>query len=378
MKEFQLIMPVFQTKAIFLLCIKSLLETILYPTELIIINDGTGFDCISLIYENLKVPSLIKFQYIFHPVSAGCPKSINQGLAYIREDTYVAFIDSDIIFNANWQNTVIETLDDSNIGAVSGIFLYPQSEGIQCCGIAYQDYLARHVYLNNKEENLHLSPVFDVQASIFAFLAMKSNIIYETGFLDENFFNGYEDVDYQFRIRKNGYRIVTNTALKFYHFEKSNGIHRQFSRKQNLGLFWAKHASYVENDLQTYLEQQLKSTNISDKGYVLINMCEAHNDADKIIQFLKRLITLNSIIDVSALCNIETKLWIPELLSTDSYAIPRPYIFLCDNFIELSENAYWFHLRSKYSKEDFIIDLYANVIPFEYLKNQFWPGNKIR
>lgn len=378
MKQFQIIMPVFQTKSIFLLCVQSLFQTIKYATELIIINDGSDFNCINIIKENLKVPNVIQFRYIEHSISIGCPKSINQGLEFVKDNSYVVFADSDIIFTSNWQESVIETLNDTSIGAMSGIFLYPQSEGIQCCGIAYQNHLARHIYLNNKPENLALKPIFDVQATIFAFLATKSQVIKKTGKIDERFFNGYEDVDYQLRIRKEGYRIVTNTAITFYHFEKSNGIHRQFSRRQNLGLFWSKHAMDIKNDLYCYLENQLASHNFSNQKFVLVNMCEAQNDANEIIEFMMHKVSIDSVYNISNICSINKKLWLPELLSSDSYALLRPYIFLCDNFVELTENSYWFGLRSKYSTEDLIIDLYANVIPFYNLSNSFWPGNKIR
>lgn len=378
MKQFQVIMPVFQTKSIFLVCIRSLFQTINYSTELIIINDGSDFNCISVIQENLEMPKNLQVRYIEHSVSIGCPKSINQGMEFINKNSYVIFADSDIVFAPKWQETVIETLNDSSIGAVSGIFLYPQSGGIQCCGIAYQNFLARHIYLNNNLRNLTLKPVFDVQATIFAFFATKGKIVKECGRLDECFFNGYEDIDYQLRMRKDGYRIVTNTAMTFYHFEKSNGIHRHFSRKQNLGLFWAKHASHVKNDLYRYLERQLTTYDFAPQKYVLINMCEAQMDSIEMIKYLKQNILIDSVHDVSSFCNIDRKLWLPELLSSDSYALPKPYIFLCDNFVELTENSYWFSLRSKYSKVDIIIDLYANVIPFCSLVSSFWPGNKIR
>lgn len=378
MKQFQIIMPVFQTEAIFLLCMQSLFQTIYYPTELIIINDGSGFDCIKSIRENFRIPDYLQLQYIEHQTSMGCPRSINQGMKYVKSDSYVVFVDSDIIFGSKWQDEVINTLKDTSIGAVSGVFLYPQTQGIQCCGISYQNHLGKHIFLNNKLEYLTLSPIFDVQATIFAFFALKSSVIQTIGNIDEAFYNGYEDVDYQFRIRKEGYRIVTNTAIKFFHFEKSNGIHRQYLRRQNLGLFWSKHADDVENDLFLYLNRQLDMQKIPDKKYVLINMCEAINDANEMILFLKDKLCIDTIYDVSNTCSIEKKLWLPELLSIDSYALPKPYIFLCDNFIELTENYYWFQLRSKYSTKDIIIDLYANVMPFVNLSDCFWPGNKIR
>ncbi len=371
-------MPVFQTKPIFSLCIQSLLHTLEFPTELILINDGSSFDCKQYIIENYNVPDVLKLHYIYHQFSVGCAKSINQGLEFVMENTYIVFADSDIIFAPDWQRIVLDTLQDTSIGAVSGLFLYPQSGGIQCCGIAYQNFLAKHIYLNNKPENLSLDPIFDVQASIFAFLATRSEIIYTIGKIDEQFFNGYEDVDYQFRIRQKNYRIVTNMALKFYHFEKSNGIHRRFSRKQNLGIFWAKHANEVQDDFYYYLSKQLAQQHNLGNSYILLNLCEAQSNAKHTICFLKKSLSIGKVIDLSSFCNIEKKIWLPEILSSDAYAITRPYIFLCDNFVELTENDYWYKLRLNYSSADIIVDLHANILPFQQLLNSFWPGNKIR
>lgn len=371
-------MPVFQTKPIFSLCIHSLLQTLKFPTELILINDGSSFDCEQYIIENYIVPDMLKLHYIYHQFSIGCPKSINQGLKFVTENTYVIFADSDIIFAPDWQCIVINSLQDLTIGAVSGLFLYPQSGGIQCCGIAYQNFSAKHIYLNNKPENLSLPPLFDVQASIFAFMATRSEIINAVGKMDEQFFNGYEDVDYQFRIRQKQYRIVTNTELKIYHFEKSNGIHRNFSRRQNLGIFWAKHAAEVQDDFYLYLFKQLAQRKKICNSYILVNLCEAQGNSEHTINFLKKILIIEKIIDLSSFCCVERKIWLPEILSSDAYAITCPYIFLCDNFVELTENDYWYKLRLNYSNEDIIIDLHANILPLHQLTNSFWPGNKIR
>lgn len=378
MIKFQIIMPVFQTKSMFSVCIQSLLETLMFPTDLILINDGSSFDCRQYIIETFKVPKILNIYYIYHEFSMGCPKSINQGFEYISENSYVIFADSDIIFPHNWQNIVFDSLKDPTIGAVSGVFLYPQSGGIQCCGIAYQNFLAKHIYLNNHLENLSLDNIFDVQASIFAFLATRSNIINDVGLLDEQFYNGYEDVDYQFRIRQKNYRIVINTALKIYHFEKSNGIHRNYSRKQNLGIFWAKHAKEVQDDFFMYLFKQLSLHQIIGNSYILLNLCESQGNSQQVINFLKDNLCIEKVIDFSCFCSIEKKIWLPEILSSDAYANTKKYLFLCDNFVELNENDYWYKLRLNYSDLDIIIDLYANIIPFYQLLNSFWPGNKIR
>lgn len=375
---FQIIMPVFQTKNIFLLCISSLLKTITHQTELIIINDGSSFNCEQAIHENLSPSEKLSIIYLEHSFSHGCSKSINEGLKYVITTSYIVFADSDLIFTDSWQEIVIKTLQDSSIGAISGVFLYPQSEGIQCCGISYHNYLARHVYLNNKIIHARLDSVFDVQATIFAFFATKGKIVHETGMLDEKFFNGYEDIDYQLRIRSKGYRIVTNADLILYHFEKSNGIHRQYLRKQNLGIFWAKHALEIHDDLLRYIKMQLTETLREEQDYILVNMSESPHDSLSVINYLESKLSIYTIMDLSNICSTEHKIWLLELLSSDSYAILKPYIFLCDNFIQLTENYYWFKLRSQYNQADWIVDLCANIIPISLLSTECWPGNKLR
>lgn len=366
-------MPVFQTKQILKICIDSLFKTIKYYTEIIIINDGCKFDVEQFIEKSMISNSLIKFKYINHNESFGCPKSINQALQFINESSYVIFADSDVIFKGNWQDEVINTLEDKSIGAVGGVLLYPQTSGIQCCGISYSNKLARHIYLNNRLENLNLDKLMEVQATVFAFLATRGSVIKETGNIDEGYFNGYEDIDYQFRIKNNGYKIVTNTDIVLYHFEKSNGVHRQFSRKQNLGLFWSKNNKYITNDLEKYLIKQLPKNSCD---YILVNMCEAKIDAQLIIETLNNFYSIKKIIDYSNLCSIQEKIILPELLSSEAYSYPLSYIFLCDNFVELCENYYWFSIRNNFNNNDIILDLYGNAI--YPIKIPFWPGNKIR
>lgn len=378
--EFQIIIPVFQKSNILNLCLNSLLQTLTMPTHIIIIDDGSPSATKSVIekFSSRKSP-LFHFTVISHDNSVGCPKSLNEGIRISKPEGYTIFVDSDIIFISEWQEKIHTTLtNEQSIGGIGGVLLYPQTGGIQNCGISYHNYLARHIYLNNDPSCLENIEMREVQATVFAFFATKSALVKQIGAIDENFFNGYEDVDFQMRIRKLGYKIIVDPQITLYHWEKSNGVHRTFSRKQNLGRFWARNHSIIYNDFIDYLLPQIKHVINKNLHYIGIDMSESRNDTADIWDVLRTQLSIKYIEDISVNCTSSQKLWLPELLSNDFFCVQFPLIFLCDNFTQLTENRYWFRHRLQYCEDDIVIDLYANVMPARKLEGSCWPGNKIR
>lgn len=378
--EFQIIIPVFQGPNILDLCLKSLLQTITMPTHIILIDDGSPNTTKSVIakYSSLK-SQLFHFTILCHDRSVGCPKSINEGIRISKPEGYTVFVDSDVIFTSKWQEKIHITLqNEPSIGGLGGVLLYPQTGGIQNCGICYHNFLARHIYLNNNLSCLEKIGKREVQATVFAFFATRGSLVKQIGMVDEGFFNGYEDVDFQMRIRELGYKIVVDPQITIYHWEKSNGIHRTFSRRQNLGRFWARNHSIIHNDYIDYLLPQIQNEAHKEFHYIGIDMSESRNDTVDIWNALRTQLSIKYIEDISADCAANQKLWLPELLSSDFFCVQSPLIILCDNFTQLTENRYWFGQRLQYCMDDIVIDLYANVLPIKKLEHVCWPGNKIR
>ena len=56
----------------------------------------------------------------------------------------------------------------------------------------------------------------------------------------------------------------------------------------------------------------------------------------------------------------------------------KSFIFLCDQFVRLLNNDYWWKLRQNYNSDDIIMDLNSNILDFKELSGTFWPGTKIR
>ena len=375
---FDIIVPVYQTKNILQLFYESLIETITIQSNIIFIDDKSPSETYDYL-KNIKDISLplCKIDVIHHTKTEGSSVCINDGLKKVTGD-FVVTIDSDVIMQKNWQDELLKSFQDETVGCVGGILLYPQTGGLQSCGIVFSNSTSKHLFLNSSMERLVKYNELSVQSTIFAFCAIRKNIIKNIGLMDTEFFNGYEDLDYQLRIKEAGYKIIINKNIQLYHWEKSNGIKRNWNRKSNIGLLWKKHSLNIISDLWYYLEREIATFSFTESKYYCIDCCQTRTDANIAIKILEKYVNLISVLDCSYLCDENKSIWIPEILTSDLYRHPIPIIFLCENFVQLRDNKYWYDLRKSVCQTDIIIDLYGNVLSFSDITPSFWPGIKIR
>lgn len=375
---FDIIVPVYQTKNILQLFCESLFSTITMQSNIIFINDNSPFETYKYL-ENLKNTSLpiCKIDVIHHTQTQGSSVCVNDGFKRVTGDLVVT-IDSDVIMQNNWQEELLKSFQDETVGCVGGILLYPQTGGIQSCGIVFSNSTSKHLFLNSSLERLEKYNEISVQSTIFAFCAIRKKVIKNIGLMDTEFFNGYEDLDYQLRIKEAGYKIIINKNIQLYHWEKSNGIKRNWNRKSNVGLLWKKHSSNIISDLWYYLEKEIATFSFTESKYYCVDCCQTRTDANIAVKILRKFVKLISVMDCSYLCDENKSIWIPEILNSDLYRHPIPIIFLCESFVQLRDNKYWFDLRKSVCQTDIIIDLYGNVLTFSDIVPAFWPGIKIR
>ena len=258
MKKFSLVITIFQTPSILRMFLDSLGGTLEFCSQIIFIDDAC---------EKASKKMLIMFKSKFtehdiviisHQRCKGCVQNINEAFDLLQGE-YTVLLDSDIIFNERWQTKLLESFANvKNTGAIGAKLIFPQSGGIQNCGLAFSECMIKHLYFLSSNIHENESEKFiKVQSTVFAFCAIPTKIIHEIGKLDESFFNGNEDVDYQLRIGEHGYNIYINPNIEVWHWEKSNGIHRKFNQRNNLCNIWKKHSHFIKSDIFEFIMQKL-------------------------------------------------------------------------------------------------------------------------
>ena len=351
MINFSIIVPVFQEYNIFQIFWNSLIKTVKYPAKIYIINDASPHDTTEYIHQIKDLP-LIKVTKIEHLHSEGSVKCINEALPKVSGD-YVVFMDSDIILVDGWQDSIIQVLSNKSIGGMGCILMYPQTGGIQSCGITYTEATGRHLFLNNLPSVLDGKGLYEVQSTVFAFFATRKDITQQLGLLDENFFNGYEDVDYQFRLRtKLQKKIVINPKLRMYHWEQSNGILRNYNRRSNIAYLWKKQGAVFYADLWQYIFEQLEKLSPDSRNYIGVDLCSARLDAESFWMKMQETssVTIKRTDYYYYNVSEDKNILLPQILPYDYFRIESPVLFLCDHFIKLLDNQYWLIFREKYCR----------------------------
>ncbi|MER6421940.1 glycosyltransferase [Streptomyces sp. NPDC001137] len=378
------IVPIFQSRSVLSLFLESMRRTIEPDTQLIMVNDGSGTEVGELIEEFARTikaeqAGAVTVTTVHNQNPRGCGQALNQGLA-ITEGDNIFFVDSDLILEPGWQAGMLRTLSENpEAGMTAGVLLYPQTGGVQHCGISFGETLGRHLYLNARVTDLPDSP-YAVPLAAFALFAMTRQVRDAVGQLDERYFNGYEDFDYQMRARMLGYRTVIDPKVTSYHWERRNGVHRAGNRKTNLARFWRSWGAYIENDITPRLLDSLRARTEDIHHYLPLDMAETRTDAADFWQALAgaSMIDRNSVLDYSSKVEGEQPIPLPLVLPTELITGTRPLLILVENFVRLLDNRMWLAQRLATGSADIVIDLHGNSMGLADLYASCWPGVKVR
>ena len=378
------IVPIFQSQTVLTLFLRSMRLTVEPATQLVLVNDGSGPEVSELIEEFARTiksekAGAVTVTTIHNQRPRGCGQALNQGLA-IADGDHLFFVDSDLILQSGWQSGMLRTLSDyPDAGMTAGVLLYPQTGGVQHCGISFGETLGRHLYLNARPADLPDSP-YTVPLAAFALFAMTWQVRDAVGLLDERYFNGYEDFDYQMRARMLGYRTVIDPKVTSYHWERRNGVHRAGNRKNNLARFWKSWGAYIENDITARLLDRLRERAADLRQFVPVDLAETRTEAADFWRALSEAaeIDRHCVLDYSTKVDGAQPVLLPQILPVELLTEPRPLLILVENFVRLLDNRMWLAQRLERQSADVVIDLHGNAIGLADLHSSCWPGSKVR
>ncbi|MGV1003192.1 MAG: glycosyltransferase family 2 protein [Candidatus Nanopelagicales bacterium] len=151
---------------------------------------------------------------------------INAGVAAAHGEVVVLLNDDVEVISVRWLDQLVALAQYPDVGAVGAKLLFADGK-VQHAGHFYRDGAVGHIDLKLKERpgpfaaNVMDREVVGVTA---ACLAQRREVWERVGGMDQTLPNNFNDVDYCWRIRTAGYRIVQANSVRLFHFESQTRV----------------------------------------------------------------------------------------------------------------------------------------------------------
>ena len=199
------------------MCLKALLTQTTVEDEIIVVDNDSIDNSVEFLrshFPNVKL--------LCNGRNLGYAGGANVGLQAARGDILI-LLNPDVEVHAGWLSGLKDAMVDKGVGVAGCKLFYPGEEIIQHAGgiIAFPLATADHYGYGLVDEG-QWDQEREVDYVTGAALALRREILGEVGVLDEGFYPAYyEEVDYCFRARKAGYRVVYAPASTATHHEHS-------------------------------------------------------------------------------------------------------------------------------------------------------------
>jgi hypothetical protein len=163
----------------------------------------------------------------------------NAGVAWALEHgyDYVYFHNNDGFMAANALEPIVEAMEaDPSIGAAQSLMLlHPETNLLNSSGNSFQ-YLGFGFCENyrKKVSELELPKTKEIAYASGAALMVSTGVIRKYGMWDEDFFLYHEDLEWSFRLRVAGYKVLLVSDSVFYHkYQFSRSITKFYFMERN-------------------------------------------------------------------------------------------------------------------------------------------------
>ncbi|KGG79809.1 glycosyl transferase family 2 [Caloranaerobacter azorensis H53214] len=234
--------------------------------EVIVVDNNSSDDSINMIKD--EFPQVILIQ---NKENLGFSKANNIGINKSK-GKYILLLNSDTIIQRDTLEIMVDFMEtNKEVGAAGCKVVLPDGNLDKACKRSFPtprnafynalklDKLFPHnkrfgeynlTYLN--EDEMH-----EVDSLVGAFMMVRREVIEEVGLLDEKFFMYGEDIDWCYRIKKSGWKIVYYPKTKIIHYKggsskkKNPKIIYEFYRA--MYLFFEKHYKNKYSKLTKYI-----------------------------------------------------------------------------------------------------------------------------
>lgn len=215
-------------------CLTTLLASELapYTMEVIVCDNGSTDGSVSMINKEFPEVTLIE-----NKKNLGFAAGNNPGLRRAK-GRYVLLLNTDTEMPPKTLATMIRFMDDHpDVGASTCKVLLPDGSMDPACHRGFPTPWVAFTYLTKLEKLFPKTKLFgeyhqgykdfttihEVDCIVGAFFLVRHEVIDAVGLLDEEYFMYGEDIDWAYRIRAAGWKIMYNPTVTLLHKKKQSG-----------------------------------------------------------------------------------------------------------------------------------------------------------
>jgi len=236
-------------------CMDGLLKQTDYTSfEIIIIDNGTTEPAALDMFAAWKSLSKVRIIHDDRPFNYS---RLNNIAAQNAQGDILVLLNNDIeILHSDWLKELVSLASQSDVGIVGAKLLYPDFR-LQHAGISFgpNDKVLHNMQLASRSDpgpHGELRLLRSVSAVTAACLAIRRDLYWQVGGLDEDFEVAFNDIDLCRRVAEKGYAIVWTPFAELIHHEcLTRGplsdpltLDREISEQMK---FWSKHPAFYED-----------------------------------------------------------------------------------------------------------------------------------
>lgn len=261
------------------------------------------------------------------------------------------FINTDVILVGNELDELLQAKEKFKCKAIQPLLLYPQTGKIQSAGHIFGTLFNRHALENNDPAILDGIEAVERSALTIAFCLIEKDIFMQYEGFNEFYYNAYEGLELTARIHYAGLGCKLIPSIKAYHIRQATRKNIYLNEEQQTPYFWTNCTLYIKEDYSDFIVQYL-SPALFAKNYTAVSF--THLDLIPLLQ--KAGLHISETINIQLSGNIELFNVLPYTLLKS----PSNYLFVCENFTQITSNKLWFQLRK--NRNDIVVDSNGNVI----------------
>jgi GT2 family glycosyltransferase len=223
--KISLILPTYNSSEFIVECLESIKNQTFKDYELIIIDDCSTDN-------TLEILDKLGYKYIVNKKNLGYTKNANKGIRRSRGE-FISIVDHDMVYDKNYLKNIMEPFKlGGNIGMVaSKSYYYKKKNKIRVLDLKV-NFLTSKLDLLGRDEidEGQFDYLREITATTGGNCIIRKEVFDKIGLFCEDYFIYYVDLDFCFKMKEKGYKIILSKAKSWHKKEETETLsEKQFT-----------------------------------------------------------------------------------------------------------------------------------------------------